>query len=184
MEGKDPATGYFLPGNKFWAQSSTFGRKPTFENPEQLRAAAVEYFEWVTENPLIEEKLFSYEGQVARADTGRMHAMTIGGLCLFLDISVDTWRRYRSLPEFEHDCQWVESVIFTQKFTGAAAGLLNAAIVARELGLADKKDHTSSDGTMTPKPSVALSNLTDKELAQLERLTDKATNPAGVGEAD
>jgi len=184
MEGRDPDTGHFLPGNRFWAQSSTFGRKPTFESPEQLRAAAVEYFEWVSDNPLIEEKLFSNEGKVTRADTGRMHAMTIGGLCLFLDISKDTWRRYRSLPEFEHDCQWIEAVIFTQKFTGAAAGLLNAAIVARELGLADKKDHTSSDGTMTPAPAADLSILSDEELAQLERLTDKARDQTGVGEED
>lgn len=44
--------------------------------------------------------------------------------------------------------------------------------------------HTSPDGTMTPAPSVRLENLTDEELADLEKLTDKATNPAGVGEAN
>lgn len=37
-------------------------------------------------------------------------------------------------------------------------------------------DHKSSDGTMTPKPSVNLTRLSEKELKQLERLTDKATD--------
>ena len=37
-------------------------------------------------------------------------------------------------------------------------------------------DNTSSDGTMTPKPAVNLTRLSEKELKELERLTDKATN--------
>ena len=41
-----------------------------------------------------------------------------------------------------------------QKFMGAAADLLNANIISRDLGLADKKDHTSSDGSMTPSFSA------------------------------
>lgn len=41
----------------------------------------------------------------------------------------------------------------------------------------------SPNGTMTPKPSVDLSGLTDKELKQLERLTNKAANSDGVGKA-
>jgi len=36
---------------------------------------------------------------------------------------------------------------------------------------------------MTPKPSVDLSGLSDKELKQLERLTNKTANSDGVGKA-
>ncbi len=39
-------------GNRFWEQRSSHGRKPIFEDPEQLWEAACEYFEWVTDNPL------------------------------------------------------------------------------------------------------------------------------------
>lgn len=46
-----------------------------------------------------------------------------------------------------------------------------------------KVDHSSSDGTMSPKPAIALTNLSDEELAQLERLADKARNSEGMGEA-
>ncbi len=43
-----------------------------------------------------------------------------------------------------------EEVIYSQKFAGAAADLLNANIISRDLGLADKTDHTSSDGSLAP----------------------------------
>lgn len=43
---------------------------------------------------------------------------------------------------------------------------------------------TSPDGSMSPQPAVILANLSDEELAQLERLTDKARNSEGVGEAE
>jgi hypothetical protein len=46
------------------------------------------------------------------------------------------------LPAIER----AESVIYTQKFTGAAANLLNANLVARELGLADKTELQGKDG--------------------------------------
>ncbi|QDP60542.1 MAG: putative terminase small subunit [Prokaryotic dsDNA virus sp.] len=46
-------------------------------------------------------------------------------------------------------------------------------------------DHRSPDGSMTPAPAAVfnLSGLSDKELAQYERLSDKASIPGGVGKA-
>ena len=50
-------------------------------------------------------------------------------------------------------CTSIAKVIRQQKFEGAAAGLLNHAIIARDLGMADKHDHdhTSSDRSMSPQ---------------------------------
>lgn len=138
--------GRFLPGNRFWEARSSHGRSPAFATADALRAAAVEYFEWVADNPLGEEKLFSYEGSIVRGDFGKLQAMTLKGLCIFLDISFQAWANYRERPDFVEVCEWVESVVYQQKFTGAAAGLLNPAIIARDLGLADKTELTGKDG--------------------------------------
>ena len=70
----------------------------------------------------------------------KMRAMTIDGLCLFLDISVDTWKLYTDREDFIGVTRKAENVIRSQKFSGAAADLLNANIIARDLGLTDKKD--------------------------------------------
>lgn len=94
-----------------------------------------------------------------------MRAMTIDGLCLFLDIDVKTWANWRSQEDFIPVVARAESVIKSQKFAGAAADLLNANIIARDLGLADKQDHTSSDGSMTPMPTTIVLAAPDDDSA-------------------
>lgn len=133
-------------GNQFWKARSSHGRNPIFVSPDDLWTAASEYFEWVEANPLYEAKAFAYEGEVTMADLPKMRAMTIGGLCIFLDIDRTTWIEYASREGFSQVTTRVEAVIRDQKFTGASAGLLNPNIIARDLGLADKSEVTGKDG--------------------------------------
>lgn len=133
-------------GNKFWEARTTHGRGKIFETPEILWAACVEYFEWTEANPLIEEKVFCAQGQVTRANIAKMRAMTIFGLCRFLGIARTTWEEYSGREDFKYICSEAENVIRDQKFTGAAADMLNANIIARDLGLRDKQDHEHTGG--------------------------------------
>ncbi|KKF37058.1 DNA-packaging protein [Erwinia tracheiphila] len=126
-------------GNRFWEARSSHGRKPVFESPEALWAASVEYFEWVEKHPLKEQKIFCFQGAVTRATVNKMRAMTVKGLCLFLDISHTTWNNYCAKQEFEEITTQISNVIYDQKFSGAAADLLNASIIARDLGLKDQQ---------------------------------------------
>ncbi|MDC9621076.1 DNA-packaging protein [Xenorhabdus sp. XENO-7] len=126
-------------GNRFWEARSSHGRKPIFESPEQLWVACTEYFEWVEENPLYEMKAFSFQGKVTQEALPKMRAMTLTGLCLFLDISEDTWRLYRAREDFIEVTTRAEKIIYDQKFSGAAADLLNANIIARDLGLKEQQ---------------------------------------------
>lgn len=127
-------------GNRFWEARTTHGRDKIFSTPDILWAACVEYFEWVESNPLKEEKVFCNQGQVTRAEIAKMRAMTIFGLCRFLGIARTTWDEYCERDDFRYITSEVENVIRDQKFSGAAADLLNANIIARDLGLRDKQD--------------------------------------------
>ena len=129
-------------GNKFWLQRSSHGRKPVFATPEDMWKAACEYFEWIYNNPLYERKVFNYQGEIVSTDVPKMRAMTEAGLCFFLDIGTSTLHDYKNKEDFSDVISKIEQVIFTQKFEGAAADQLNANIIARELGLADKKEST------------------------------------------
>lgn len=142
-------------GNRFWEARSSHGRNPKFESPEALWSACCEYFKWVDDNPLWEMKAFAFQGVVTQEPIPKMRAMTIGGLTLFLDITIETWRQYRMKEGFSEVTSQVEKVIYDQKFGGAAADLLNANIIARDLGLKDNAevDHKSSDGSMSPQGS-------------------------------
>ncbi len=152
-------------GNRFWEARSRHGRKPDFNNPEMLEEACQDYFDWVENNPLYETKPFAYEGAVSLEEIPKPRPMTFGGLCLFLDISQETWASYRQQDSFLGITRTVDHTIRTQKFVGAATGFFNANIIARDLGLKDTKevDHKSSDGSMSPADAP----LTKQEAQEL-----------------
>jgi hypothetical protein len=127
-------------GNRFWEARSSHGRNPLFASADDLWAACAEYFEWVESNPLWEDKLVTFQGAATHEPCAKMRAMTISGLCIFLDIGRRTWDGYRERDGFVPVVSRVEEIIRDQKFTGAAADLLNPNIIARDLGLADKSE--------------------------------------------
>ena len=79
----------------------------------------------------------------------KMRAMTLDGLCIFLDVSFQTWLNYKTRKGFLDIIGRVESIVCVQKFTGAAAGLLNPNVIARDLGLADKSEVKADVETLT-----------------------------------
>lgn len=133
-------------GNSFWKARSKHGRNKLFESADDLWDACTEYFQWVEENPLLEMKAFAYQGIVVQEPVAKMRAMTINGLCIFLDIDETTWRDWRNSQDFSTVVTRVEKIIYEHKFVGAAADLLNPNIIARDLGLAEKKELSGPDG--------------------------------------
>ncbi len=121
--------------------------KPKFANPEDLWEACCEYFEWVQSTPLLEAKLITHGARSRLEDVPHIRAMTVGGLCIFLDVSMVQWIKWKDIrPDLVNVIAIVEETIRSQKFEGAAAGMLNANIIARDLGLADKKEIGGPDG--------------------------------------
>lgn len=168
--GKDPTTGRFLPGNRFWEARSSAGPNPKFDGPEPLWQACVEYFEWVEANPLYEAKMTSFQGVNTVEPMPKMRAMTVGALCLFLDIDYTTWQDWKkNRADLSKVIARAEEIIRSQKFAGAAADLLNANIIARDLGLADKSELTGKDGA-----PIEYRNMTEAEIDQrIAELTAK-----------
>jgi hypothetical protein len=146
-DNRDAETGRFLPGNRFWAARSTFGPKPMFTSGDDLWTACVEYFEWVDANPLYSDQLVTFQGKATHEPVAKMRAMTLAGLCLFLDITTKAWRLWKAnRQDLSETIERVEMVLYAQKFAGAAADLLNANIIARDLGIADKSELMGKNG--------------------------------------
>lgn len=175
-----PETNPKKPSKKFWRARSSFGRRPKFSAPRDLWKACEEYFEYIDANPLWDDKIVSYQGEARHVPTRKMRAMTIGGLMLFLDMSRSKWKNLSETEGFDEVVQRAEEVIRTQKFQGAAAELLNANIISRELGLADKKEHTVEQTTTVEIDTRALARVIAgsftpaqiEELKQLEQAID------------
>jgi hypothetical protein len=117
--------------------------------------AAYEYFQWCVDNPIMdtEAKVVSMGmnmgSSVDKVDIPRMRAFTWQGLCGYLDCNTVYFNQFESSIKEKNDkaskdfskvITRIRDIIFQQKFEGAAAGFLNHNIIARDLGLVDKKE--------------------------------------------
>lgn len=155
-------------GNQFWMNRAKHGRDKLFATPQLLWDAACEYFNYIKENPLYETKVFNYQGTIVREDVPIMRAMTMRELCFYLNCNETYFRQFKAnLPEGEKDfssvIEDIETIVYTQKFQGAAGNLLNANIISRDLGLADKKDISSNGETLSFTNFLIQSSEEDEE---------------------
>lgn len=162
--------------NQFWRARSRHGRLPKFPEGEEgarmLLEACEDYFTWCEEHPLEEDKVFSYEGDTFHDSVSKLRAFTLNGLTLFIDVSDQTWINWRNnRPDLLEVITWAEKTIRDQKFVAAAAGLLNANIISRDLGLADKTELTGPGGG--PVQTIT-GEMTPAEAADLYAQTREA----------
>jgi hypothetical protein len=149
-DGRDrnAATGRFLPGNRAWKARRPAGPAPKFADGEALWKACVKYFEWVEDNPLYEMQLVKWKGRSTQVPVPRPRPMTKGGLCLFLHVQRSSWNAWkRDRPDLASTIERVESVIWDWQFTHAAAGLLDAGMVIRQLAIGRKTEPGFCDST-------------------------------------
>ncbi len=148
--------GRFGEGNRFWQAREAHGRPPLFNDPEQLWDACCAYFRWVEDNPLRKHKIFVIKGKAVPVEIPKMRAMTIAGLCGFLRITNGTWVEWRKKrTDLSEIIARVETIIWCQKFEGAAAGLFNARVINRELGHSAKWRHANFDEQLAkPNPTT------------------------------
>ncbi|HEY1056362.1 MAG TPA: DNA-packaging protein [Emticicia sp.] len=148
-------------GNIHWRLRTTHGRSRIFKTPKSLVEACNEYFEWCLKNPLKEQQVFHHQGQITKTSVNKMRPFSLEGLCNYLDISLNTFKNYEEREDFLIVTTRVRQIIDNQQFEGAAAGFLNPNIIARKLGLVDKKDMTT-DGESLNKGFGDLMKLASK----------------------
>jgi hypothetical protein len=160
-------------GNRFWEARGRHGRLPSFASPEQLWETATDYFAWCEENPLYEDKLVTFQGDAKHEPCAKMRAMTENGFCIFAGCSLSTWHLYCLKEDFSEVAGTIKQIIRDQKFSGAAADLLNANIIARDLGLADRTVSVFSG--QIEATDISARDLVESKLDELAKRAKAAT---------
>lgn len=138
-------------GNEFWRLRSKHGRDKIFKSPELLWGAACEYFQSVEKNPI---KVQDNKGTKNVNEVELIRPFTIRGLCIYLDIDRSTYIDYRNNKDFSLIMHKIDDIIYNQKFEGAAIGIFNANIIARDLGLKEQSEVTGSV-SINPKKFIS-----------------------------
>lgn len=166
-------------GNRFWEIRSKHGRDILFATPALMWEAAVEYFTWCNNNPLIEIEMKSMPvggnlgSRIQRVEIPKMRVFTIHGLCSYLDCNTHYFNDFKKAlkPEqkdFSAVIHRIEETIYNQKFTGASSGFFNANIIARDLALVD---HNKQDGeTIQYQVPITKEDLDDARRKINERI--------------
>lgn len=133
-------------GNQFWkmADPACLGRPRIFDTPKDLWEAASKYFDHCIKNPLVKHEIITSGSKSTTKEFYHDIPFTWEGLYVFL--GVESLDRYKSNQDFVGIIAHIGNIIYNKKYSGAAAGLFNANIIARDLGLADKKELTGKDG--------------------------------------
>lgn len=151
-------------GNGFWRLRSKHGRDKIFSSGEMILAAADEYMEVLQDNPLMEHDFVGKDA--VEVDKRKKNVPTWEGFANFCDVYSGHFHQLKqdykkSEDPVEKDIyqalKRVDDMFFNDKFTAAAAGLANANLIGKALGIVERVDHTTNGDSIKSVP-VVLSN--------------------------
>ena len=120
--------------------------RPALVNADTFRKACAEYFQWADDNPWLKTVGLDKEGNVLQIPKTRPYV--VEGLINHIDITNSYWYDIQNpnSQNFREDLvevfSWCNNVLFSQKFTGAAVDDFKEGIIARVLGLGDRRELT------------------------------------------
>lgn len=133
------------------------GRPKRYNSIEDLNVAIMNYFFWVDANPMYKYDYRVVDKELIEVSIPLKRPYSVRGLVQYLGTSHDYFDTIirgevappSSIPHEEFVGYWntIKGMIWQQKFDGAAVGMFNANLIARDLGLADKQQ------IEVPKPS-------------------------------
>jgi hypothetical protein len=128
------------------------GKRLAFDTPVKMLDAITDYFNAVDANPYKEH---DYVGKDATSVyRQKMRPYTWHGLCLFLGYNPEYFEKFeeytreeifRGGSQYRRVIKHARALIYDNKLSGATSGLFSHHIVARDLGLADKKQLEGGD---------------------------------------
>lgn len=134
--------------------------------PEEFEKAWEDYFNYCDENPWYKNEAIKsgdFAGQLVKIPTSRPY--TEVGFCAFHNLGLKYLYQLEKTLEKDNKTEdeiklsniltRAKAKCYAQKFEGAAVGVFNANIIARDLGLADKKEIESSGNIVLQMPGEA-----------------------------
>ena len=149
-------------GNQFWklADPQCLGKPRLYPTPTDLWKACKPYFEWIDENPILKTSTTTSAKGTFHNEEPLQKPYNWMGLYVFLGVcDLDG---YKEKEEYSAIYTHIGNIIRNQKFEGATAGIFNANIIARDLGLKDSSDITSMGKQINITPIEFTKDNSDK----------------------
>ena len=135
--------GRFVRHNRLWLYRASAGAEPHFATVAEFAAAVAAYFEWLEGEgaTIAVERVAVRKEGVTHYVEERLRLPSLTALCSHMGILLRTWHGWRTTrPDFDPVRLAAEQAITSAKIEGAAADVFNAAFVAREMGLVERRE--------------------------------------------
>ncbi|UGO52634.1 putative terminase small subunit [Klebsiella phage vB_KpnD_Opt-79] len=103
--------------------------------PEQVFDLAVKYFTWAEEQAIKAIETASFQGIVTENLIHKPRVFTITGFQLFCGVGHNAISKWRSSPGFDEVMEFVDSVIFEQKYQLGVNNIVNPGLIGKDLGI-------------------------------------------------
>ena len=121
-----------------------FGRPKAIESPEQFEELALDYIEWVKDNPVLKTITASFQGSISYQKVPHSRPMTQYGLAAHMGIGLSTLKDYGAKDEFSAIFKRICAIMTAHNVDGATSGDMSANIISRIEGLAEKQEVVSN----------------------------------------
>ena len=139
-------------GNEYFKLCKSPGKSKQF-TPNELEEFANNYFKYIDNNPHEKKKTESDGDKIKTTIEYIKRPYTIEGLCNFIGISTQTFYNYENDKAYLDIITRARQIIYDSKLEGATAGIFNANIVIRDLGLKDSATVTHETSIKELQPS-------------------------------
>lgn len=154
--------------NKRYGDIARLGKNREL-TPEQVFDLAVSYFSWAESNSLKTVETASFQGDVYESKTHKARIFTIKGFLLFACLSPACLQRWRREDGYKEVIEFVDNVIYEQKYQMAATNTANANFLAKDLEIDKGTSITVNNGD---ENAVSKEDLADAVSSVLGALGD------------
>ena len=137
--------------------------------PEQLFDFAVKYFEWAEANHIQAAETAAFQGRTFESKVHKARVFTFAGLRLFAGISTSSWDGYKKRPGYAEVVDFIETVIYEQKYQLAVNGIINAGMVAKDLGI-DKNAQVNVTTTANAESTISTEEVKEAVASIIDKL--------------
>ena len=139
------------------------GRPNAIESPEDFERLALDYIDWVKNNPVMKTITASFQGEISFRKVPHTRGMTQFGLAAHMGIGLSTLKDYGQREEFSAIYKRIDTIIKSWNADLAFTGEISPSLVARLDGHTDKQEVVSN---------ITMNNSLDDFYADIERETE------------
>ena len=115
--------------------------------PEEVFDFAVRYFSWAESEAIKAIETAAFQGVVSESLVHKPRVFTLTGLALFMGVNINRFARWRTEAGYSDVMEFIDNVIYEQKYQLGVAGIISSTIVGKELGIDKPQEITISNNS-------------------------------------